>query len=448
MAATPNLGTLAPAAGRQKAPPGPGWVYAYVVVQIACQLALLSTTLAPSRVVFRSAAFGASLLFLALIPGTSRSSLPRTMGLVVMALLTLSAFNPGGGAPLAVIAQLAFHIAILGPLFWVARLDLTPSALQRLLLILWVFHTASAITGLLQVYFPGQFQPALTVFIREKQALMIRLSSGEWVPRPMGLSDTPGGVANSGVYAALLGIGVVMSRPFPYARVVGPLSMLIGGAGVFLSQIRSGVVLLVIAFTTLVVQLIPSSRIPQLLGASALTVLIALGAFEISYALAGDTVSDRLRTLLQADSATVYQANRGMMLEHGLKTLLPQYPLGAGLGHWGMILAYFGRPEDNIGAEIQIVGWIIDGGLPLVIAYSAAVFATIGAAWRLGSRSADPQFRAWATVVVAYDVSAVALCFSYPMFMGTSGIEFWLLNAVLLAASPEDRPLQAVESPR
>jgi len=113
-----------------------------------------------------------------------------------------------------------------------------------------------------------------------------------------------------------------------------------------------------------------------------------------------------------------------------------------------MILAYFGRPEDNIGAEIQIVGWIIDGGLPLVIAYSAAVFATIGAAWRLGSRSADPQFRAWATIVVAYDVSAVALCFSYPMFMGTSGIEFWLLNAVLLAASPEDRPLQAVESPR
>jgi hypothetical protein len=448
MAATPDFATLAPTARRPKVQPGPAWVYAYVCVQIACQLALLSSTLAPSRVIFRSAGFCTSLLFLALIPGTSKSSLPRTLGIVVMALLTLAAFKPGGGAPLAVVAHLAFHIAILGPLFWVARLELQPGVLQRLLLILWIFHTASAMTGLLQVFFPGQFQPAMTVFIREKQALMIRLSSGEWVPRPMGLSDTPGGVANSGVYASLLGIGVLMSRPFPYARVAGPLSMLIGGAGVFLSQIRSGVVLLVIAFVALVVQLIPSSRIPQLLATTALTVVIAIGAFELSHALAGDTVTDRLRTLLQADSATVYQANRGMMLEYGVKTLLPQYPLGAGLGHWGMIHAYFGRPEDNIGAEIQIVGWIIDGGLPLVIAYSAAVFATIAAAWRIGSRSTDPQYRAWTTIVVAFDVAAVALCFSFPMFMGTSGIEFWLLNAVLLASNPENRPLQAAESPR
>jgi hypothetical protein len=427
---------------------GPGWIYGYLAVQIVCQLALLSTTLAPSRVIFRSAAFGTSILFLALVPGrTPRQSFLRTFGFVMMGILTLSALNPNGGVAVAVIAHWAFHLAILAPIFWVGRMQLSPAVLQRVLLILWAFHTAGSIAGLLQVYFPGQFQPALTIFIREKQALMIRLASGEWVPRPMGLSDTPGGVAASGFYAALFSLGLVLGRPFRYARAVGMLSMIAGVTSIYLSQVRSGVVVLGIGYACLLLQLIPSGRLPQLAVAAAIGLMVALGAFEVSLTLAGDAVTGRLNTLLAADPATIYQMNRGKMLDYGFSTLLPQYPLGAGLAHWGMILAYFGRPEDDIGAEIQIIGWILDGGLPLLLAYGGAVLVTVWNVYRIGARHTDVTHRTWACILVAYDVSTLALCFSYPPFMGTPGLEFWLLNATLIYGTPALAPPAPVPAP-
>lgn len=417
--------------------PGPGWAYAYLAIQIVCQLALLSSTLAPSRVLFRSATFVTSLLFLMAIPGASKKeSLPRTLALVIMLIVTASALNPNGGPLLAVVAHWAFYLAVLAPLFWVARLDLEPAVLRRLLLVLWGFHTASSITGLLQVYFPGQFQPALTVFIHEKQALMIRLASGEWVPRPMGLSDTPGGVASGGVYASLFGLAVVLTRPFPYARIAGILAMLVGMSAVYLSQVRSAIVVLTIACIVLLVQLVPFARLPQLAALLVLGAVAVFGGFQISSSLGGEHVSDRLHSLVQADPSTVYQANRGMMLEHGFATLLPQYPFGAGLAHWGMILIYFGRAEDLIGAEIQIVGWILDGGLPLLLAYTVTILAAVWAAAQKAMSHRNTPHGIWLAIMVAYDVSSVALCFSYPLFMGNLGLEFWLLNAVVLYSRP------------
>ena len=48
------------------------WVYAYVVVQLLSQLALLAESLAGARVFIRSAALGTSLLFLVVAPGRTR----------------------------------------------------------------------------------------------------------------------------------------------------------------------------------------------------------------------------------------------------------------------------------------------------------------------------------------------------------------------------------------
>jgi hypothetical protein len=40
----------------------------------------------------------------------------------------------------------------------------------------------------------------------------------------------------------------------------------------------------------------------------------------------------------------------------------------------------------------------------------------------------------------SYNVGALAICFNYPLFEGTGGIEFWLLNmAVLCAAQNAER---------
>ena len=58
----------------------------------------------------------------------------------------------------------------------------------------------------------------------------------------------------------------------------------------------------------------------------------------------------------------------------------------------------------------------------------------------------------WATLILAYDVGAVANTFSYPLFIGQGGMEFWLLNAALFGAAayqaraarrPAPRPARA-----
>jgi hypothetical protein len=416
---------------------GPGWIYAYVAIQFACQFALLTKTLAPARVFFRSGSFGASLLFLILVPGSSRSgaNMARTMALVIMTIVTFSAFNPGGAEPLAVLAHWAMYLGVLAPLFWVARLDVGDKTLERLLLILWAFHTASSAVGLLQVYFPGQFQPALTTFIQERQALMIRLASGEAVIRPMGLTDTPGGAAGSGLYAALIGIGVFLTRPFSGARFLGVASMTIGLACIYLSQVRSALVMLGFSFFFLIGLLTLSARLPRAAWLLVVGGLVVFVGFEVAFDVAGNTVTDRLATLVQYDPGTVYRTNRGNMIEEAISELLPQYPLGAGLARWGMMNLYFGSSHASIGAEVQWVAWILDGGILLVLAYPVALLGVTLHAIRECLKPSETGRDAWAGVVAAYDIGGLALCFSYVPFMTSVGLELWLLNAVLIQST-------------
>jgi len=218
--------------------------------------------------------------------------------------------------------------------------------------------------------------------------------------------------------------------------------MLTGMSCVYLSQVRSAVVVLAIASIVLIAQLLPFAKLNQVGTLLLLGALVAFGGFQISSSLGGEHASDRLQSLVQADPGTVYQANRGMMLEYGFTALLPQYPFGAGLAHWGMIMSYFGRAEDYIGAEIQIVGWILDGGFPLLVAYTVLVLITIWGVAKLAFAHRHETQGIWLAIVVAYDVSALALCFSYPLFMGTLGLEFWLLNAVVMYSKPPLTPVQ------
>lgn len=412
--------------------PGAAWIFVYIAIQFACQLALLSQALAPARVFFRSAAFCASLLFLLLVPrGIGARSAARSFALVTMAILTLSAVNPAGGAPLAVVAHWALYLAILAPIFWVSRLELKGNILEKVMLVFWAFHLLSSIFALLQVYFPGQFQPAVTTFITEKHVATIRLASGEYVPRPMGLSDTPGAAAGSGLYAALLGVGVVFTRPFRFAAPLGLAGMVIGMTCIYLSQVRAVLVMLGICFLVLTALLAFSGRLPRLVWVLVIGSVVGLAGFELAFELGGTTVTNRLASLVEHDPTTVYRVNRGRMLEHAFETLLPEYPLGAGLGHWGMMNAYFGSREHEIGAELQFVGWLLDGGVPLILVYLAAILSAIFFAVRTTLRATEARMEGWAAVVGAYDVGTLALCFSYVPFMSSPGLEFWLINAVL-----------------
>ncbi|HTQ06390.1 MAG TPA: hypothetical protein VMI54_21170 [Polyangiaceae bacterium] len=410
---------------------GPAWVYAYIVVQLVCQLCLLVPELKGVRVVVRTAAFGTSLLFLVVAPrGTPRGGAVRVLALVALTIFLIAMFNPLGGDPLAVVAHFTFCVAVISPLFWVGRLDLPTGTLGRLLLLLWTFHSLGALVGVLQVYFPAYFLPDLATLM-QRTNLLIRLSSGDWVPRPTGLTDAPGGASVDGIYAALLGTGVTMLRPFRFARFLGITSTGLGLMCLYLCEVRAEVVVAIVSFVSLIALFVWSGRASR--GALLLILLGAVGfvGFYFASGVGGDMMKTRLESLIAADPGTVYYNSRGNMLEQAFVELLPRYPLGAGLGHWGMMNSYFGSAEQEIGSEIQVGGWVLDGGLPLLLVYPAAVLAAIVYACR-SSRTPDPTQATWASIVAAYSVGSLALCFSYPVFMGTAGLEFWLTNAVLM----------------
>jgi hypothetical protein len=421
--------------------PGPGWLYLYVIVQVLCQLALLLPSVGPLRVIFRSAAFGTSLLLFLIIPG--RPLFPnsaRALLVAVMVILGISWLNPEGGGFVAATAHWTFHLAIVAPMFWVARLKIDERAAQRLIMMMWLFYAASAIVGVLQATYPGLLQPRLATVISESSmyrmgAYSFQLSSGEWIIRPTGLTDAPGGAAYGGFYAVLLGLGVVLVRPFNGARIAGIFTMLAGATAIYLCQIRALLVMLAICLLALIIITGIAGKMSRALVIFSMASIVAVVAFLRASELGGESVSARISTLVSDDMGTVYYRNRGVFIEHTFGELLPEYPFGAGLGRWGMMSRYFATSGPELWAEVQWTGWLLDGGVLMLIAYPAALIVTTAAAARLALRAVQSSLGMWAGVVFAYDIGALALTFSYPNFMATAGAEFWLLNAALFQAA-------------
>lgn len=433
------------------------WLVGFALLHLTCQLMLLVPGLSDVRIALRMAAFGVSLAFLVIIPSKHTWRTPlRTCALCILGLLTLEFVHPEGSGLLAAFAAIMLNVAVIAPVFWVPWTRTTTEKATSLILVLWLFYTASSLLGVLQAYFPGRFQPKLSAVLAANTrdllaSLEIQLASGERVFRPMGLTDTPGGAAFAGLYALLLGTGVLLStkRPFRGAKALAVGSMLAGLICLYLCQVRSLVVMAGVCEITLLLLLLLSGRISKLVGLLGAIGAVVPGAFALALAVGGRSVTTRLNTLVDADPGTVYYANRGHFLEATLTEYLPRYPLGAGLGRYGMVHAYFGNAFDALWVEIQWTAWVFDGGLPMVLLYiSAILMATWGclkiARGHFGK--GDESLAVWAAVVVAYDVGAIAICFNYPLFAATGGVEFWLLNmAVLCAAYDAERSALAAK---
>jgi hypothetical protein len=340
------------------------------------------------------------------------------------------------------------NLAILGPIFWVPKAGVNALTFQRLAVTLWLFYTASAVLGVLQAYFPGRFEPQLSSVLaaHDRQQLLslkIKLVSGDRVFRPMGLTDTPGGAAYGGLYAILLGTGILLlpKPPFSGARTLAVGSMIAGMICMYLCQVRSLLVMAGVCVLALLGLLLLSGRVSKLLGLLTAVGVVIPVAFVAAVSLGGRVVTDRLSSLVESDAGTVYNTHRGHFLTTTITEFLPQFPLGAGLGRWGMISTYFGG-KAALWAEIQWTGWVFDGGLPLVLLYFAAIVAVSVGCLKvaLAKGGDDSSLALWGAVIVAYDVGAVAMCFNAPLFAGTGGIEFWLLNAALLCAAQSSDP--------
>ena len=99
-----------------------------------------------------------------------------------------------------------------------------------------------------------------------------------------------------------------------------------------------------------------------------------------------------------------------------------------------MIQYYFAPNAEMMWAEIQWTGWLFDGGVPLWIAYGLAILIALWISWRIAIDKRVGDFGVWAALICAYNVAAGAVTFSYPLFNGQGGMEFWVLNACLYTA--------------
>ena len=444
---TPAIGEVPPRA------PGVLALYA-VAFQPACQVALLLPYLTGVRKYVRIAAFAASLLLAAALSWHRASRLHPAAwaaGLALLALIVISLLHPDTQF-LAALGQIGLTTAVMAPLYWVARLDLRPSHFRGILLCLLAFHTLSAAVAVLQVYYPGRFQFAVSSVVQQREdyleSLKITLASGEKVFRPMGLTDLPGGAAMSGFYTCLFGLGLLVTPGRKALKPALAAAIPLGLFCLYLCQVRVMLVMTGICWVVLLLGLIsqPGTRRTAILGAGLAAILVVV-SFAWALTVGGEMVTDRLNTLIEGSPAEVYYRNRGLFMEYTLTELVPRYPLGAGGGRWGVMHYYFAEPESMLWAEIQWTGWVYDGGVPLMAAYAAAILLAIGTAWKVMSRPGPTEVRGWGALAFAYSVGLLASTFNCCPFSGTLGVEFWIINAALfqvaLGQDPARRPALA-----
>ena len=431
-----------PKAGRKIGPTG-WWIAGIIVLQLTMQLLLFLPALRYARVYLRAATFSVSLFALVFMRGRGRYPPATWPALIALVWTGFQFFHPQTNSELSGLASLGLTVAIVGPLFWVTRLRVTSQQMQWALLVLWGFHTLSSLFGLLQTYFPGEFQPPLASVLVTREdylnSLTITLKNGVAVYRPMGLTDTPGGVCISGFYALVLGMGFLLIVRKSWHRAVLVTSMLMGVSVIYLSQVRSVLVMALICMGAASVMMLITGHGGRLVRLALLAVTVLISGYVWAESVAGEAVSERFSTLIEDDPTAVYHRNRGIFLEYTFSELLPRYPFGGGLARWGMVRSYFGdennprSPAEH--AEIQITGWVLDGGFPLVLLWAAAILLTFFTGARIvRSLPTDEPLWLWALMIFSYDFGAIGLCFNYPLFASQAGLEFWLFNGAIFAA--------------
>jgi hypothetical protein len=439
---------------------GPVLLVAFVAGEILSQLALLSQFFAPARVLVRTASFIGNIVYLFALQRAGGTRHPSwRFALLSLVVVAASILHPDTSNAWAGLASVLLHASVLAPIFWVPRVKLNERTVYNVFLMLWLFHSASAVVGALQAYFPGSFQPALSTAFNDMPFLVgleINLSDGSRIFRPMGLSDMPGGAAMAAVYSVLLGAGFLLDRRtnwFFRAVVIGAMAM--GLVALYLTQVRSLLIMMCVSVLAMGLPLALQRRLPQFGALAATFVGIAVFGFGAAVAVGGEDVTNRFFTLISEDPGTVYYTNRGLFLQNTFENLLPTYPLGAGLGRWGMVYRYFGSGPGSapgLWAEIQWTAWLYDGGVLLILLYTCAILVALWVCLKIAADEtlAEQELRKWAAVLFGYGVGAVAITFNSPMFESTGGVDFWILNTAVFAAATQGgmRVRGAVTRPR
>jgi len=263
--------------------------------------------------------------------------------------------------------------------------------------------------------------------------------NGRRIVRPPGLFDTPGAVCGAGTLAAVLGL-IFFLEPMVWWKRGGALAMaLCGMAAIYLSHVRSSFVVTLGMMGFYVVLMTTQRQGKRAAGFISIATAIVVGGLSLATMLGGQSVQDRVMSLFGDDPRTTYYQSRGVQVEYAFTDLVDRFPFGAGLARWGMAAFYFGDAgaagdEDVPFAEVQPNAWILDGGWPLLVLYSLALFATVGFDLRLIRALREPSDRLLASIVVATNFGTLFFLFTFVPFGTAAGMQFWFLEGALHGA--------------
>jgi len=324
---------------------------------------------------------------------------------------------------------------VLAPVIWVPQYVKSVEQINRVIMILLVCNGINACVGVLQVVDPGTWLPkefsSIVMNYQSGGVLTYMGPDGREIVRPPGLSDNPGSVCGPATTAAVIGL-INCVRPLrPRTKVIGLGFACAGIAAVFLSQVRTNILILCGMIAVYILILILQKEVTRATVLSALCVGAILGSFIFASMLGGTSIKDRFYTLFEDDPASVYYSSaRGFQLQYDLTSYLTYYPMGAGLGRWGMMRHYFGD-EDNIEspmlwAELQYPAWALDGGIVLLVLYNLAVLVAASREFKY-SLSPNRRFRDLAAIIFAANSGTIALMFGFTPFTTQVGVQYWFL---------------------
>ena len=430
-----------------------GWVEWTVLAQTAIPALMFVPALTPIRTYTRVASFALALLAWGAVVVSGRRSpgrpFPASPWLAVCAVwLAVSVAHPTTNSIASGVAQAALNIAILSPALWAGAALRTPRQIGRVVALLFLCNAASALVGIGQFYRPETFNPpVIPVFNMAdgiENMLSFETADGRRVIRPCGLTDVPGAASGAGLITCLVGLCFALRPMAGWKRLASLALAMAGAAVIYLSQVRSSLLTLVLCLGALVgLFLVRGDRRRATLLALGGAGIIGSSLLWVSIA-GGQGALRRFESILEASPTELYQGNRGKYLEETLTRYIWEYPFGAGLGRWGQIFASFGDKSPSVDrgplwAEVQATAWTYDGGIPLIALYSIAIILGVWDSIRIVRRCRDEEVGYWAMAICALGLSVLTLCFNGCPFIGPLGVQFWLLLAALHAADQQSR---------
>jgi hypothetical protein len=375
--------------------------------------------------------------------GTSKRTRPhpaQTWLLISIGYVAVMVLHPFTSSTLGGVAQLTLYLSVMAPVFWAPAVVRGPDHLARLMTLLLICNGVNALVGVLQVYDPDRWMPyEMSRLVTESEfglGAVTYMGPNGLIVRPPGLFDNPGAVAGPGMYAALLGLVFATSASALWLRAAALVASFAGVAAIYLSQVRVSLAVLALMLATYVSLLMFQRRKQRAVVFGGIAGGLVVATFSFAIFLGGESIAERTFTLFAQDPVSLYSASRGGQLVYTVDDLVSSYPLGAGLGRWGMISGYFGGGSQKpMWAEIQVAGWAIDGGIPLVLVSVAALLVTLLSERRIALSDPNAKVRACAGVILAANLGTAALIFSFTPFVTQIGLQFWFLAGAVHAVA-------------